>query len=132
MNRIAIKHLFWLLGTWLLLIAIYGFLSIWVIAFLSVLETAIVLGVLSVTWMVGGILVFFLLWKGFEPAKFTKGLLAMTVVQFFLLLLSFIIIIFILKENKVLLCYHICIGFIPMLIVQTIHLARLANEKTHS
>jgi hypothetical protein len=109
----------------------YAFVFTWVVDFLSALETGIVLLLLSVTWIAGGMLVFFLLWKGVEPARFTKGLLAMTVVQFLLLLLSFILIIFIIKENKALLCYHVCIGFIPMLIVQTIHLARLANEKTH-
>jgi hypothetical protein len=131
MNNIAIKHLFWLLATWILLMVTYAFVFTWVVDFLSALETGIVLLLLSVTWIAGGMLVFFLLWKGFEPARFTKGLLAMTVVQFLLLLLSFILIIFIIKENKALLCYHVCIGFIPMLIVQTIHLARLANEKTH-
>jgi hypothetical protein len=131
MNNIAIKHLFWLLATWILLMVTYAFVFTWVVDFLSALETGIVLLLLSVTWIAGGMLVFFLLWKGVEPARFTKGLLAMTVVQFLLLLLSFILIIFIIKENKALLCYHVCIGFIPMLIVQTIHLARLANEKTH-
>jgi hypothetical protein len=130
MNRNAIKHLLWLFGTWLLLLVVYGSLSMWVVDFLSASETGIVLLILSVTWIAGGLLVFFLLWKGLEPASFTKGLLAMTVLQFLILLLSFLIIIFVIKKNKAFLCYHVCIGFIPMLVVQSIHLSRMANKKT--
>ena len=131
MNKIAVKYLFWLVAMWLLLMGVYAFLSVMVFDFLSAAETGIVLLALSVTWISGGILVFCLLWKRVEPAQFTKGLLAMTVVQFILLLLSFILIIILIKKNKASLCYHVCFGFIPMLVVQTIHLARVAQEKPH-
>jgi hypothetical protein len=126
----ATRHLYWLIGSLFVFLLFYYSLFTFVIRFLSNTEASIVLLFLSITWLVGGLMVFVMLKKQYSPVDFTKGLLAMIVVQFLILLLSFVLVAFVIKTNKAAMCYHLCFGFLPMMVVQTTHLSRMANKKT--